>query len=479
MTKEYSMFPENFTWGAASSAYQIEGAADVDGRGPSVWDMFCRVPGAVHRQSNGDVACSHYQRMYEDVRLMKWMGLRAYRFSTSWSRVLPTGVGTVNEAGLEFYDRLIDALLDAGIQPWLTLYHWDMPYELHLRGGWMNPESPRWFAEYAALMTQRFSDRVKHWMTINEPQIYIGLGHRDGTHAPGLKLSTRDWLTAGHHTLMAHGLATQAIRAHAKTPLQVGWAPCGRADMPATNSAADIAAARDRFNSVYAKDCWNNTWWADPVMLGHYPEDGLKLFAADLPKFKDSDFATIRQPLDFYGVNIYSGERFAAGPQGQAVHVPWPDGHPVTTFRWPVAPESLYWGPRFLFERYGVPVVITENGLSNADWVNAEGAVLDPQRIDFTSRYLACLRDAVSDGVKVQGYFHWSILDNFEWAEGYEKRFGLIFVDYPTGERIPKSSARWYRDLIATNGRGLVQSSRSLRNEPDFKPVIVAPKELV
>lgn len=468
------MFPEGFTWGAASSAYQIEGAANSDGRGPSVWDAFCRVQGAVHKQSNGDVACNHYNRMSEDVRLMKWMGLGAYRFSTSWSRVLPTGVGPVNPAGLDFYDRLIDDLLAANIQPWLTLFHWDLPYELHLRGGWLNPQSPQWFADYAALMTDRFSDRVKHWMTINEPQIHIGMGHRDGTHAPGLKLSTRDWLTAGHHVLMAHGLGVQAIRAHAKQPLSVGWAPCCRADIPATPSIADINAARTRFSSIVARDCWNNTWWADPVMFGHYPEDGIRLFASDLPKFKDSDFVTIRQALDFFGVNIYSGERFAAGTDGQPVHIPWPDGHPVTTFKWPIVPESLYWGPRFIAERYKVPVVVTENGLSNSDWVSPEGTVLDPQRIDFTSRYLGSLQRAIEDGVNVQGYFHWSILDNFEWAEGYEKRFGMIFVDYSTGERIPKSSARWYRDLIAANGAGLESQSLDVRAEPDLKSASVA-----
>ncbi|MBU6413871.1 MAG: beta-glucosidase [Planctomycetes bacterium] len=473
------MFPEGFKWGAASSAYQIEGAARTDGRGESVWDAFCQVPGKVHRGSNGDVACDHYHRMYEDVQMMKWMGLKAYRFSTSWSRVLPSGTGTINEKGLSFYDVLVDALLEAGIEPWLTLYHWDMPLDLQNRGGWMNPESPKWFADYAAIMTERLSDRVKHWITINEPQIFIGLGHREGTHAPGLKLPTRDWLLAGHHALMAHGATVQAIRAKAKRPLQVGWAPCARVDLPASMSPADIEAARQRFASVTSTDCWNNTWWADPVMLGHYPADGLAHFGADVPAFKSSDFDLIKQPIDFYGVNIYSGERYAADALGRPVHVPWPDGHPVTTFRWPVVPESLYWGPKFLHDRYKLPIVITENGLSNADWVAADGTVPDPQRIDFKAKYLGCLLQAARDGVAVQGYFHWSIFDNFEWAEGYEKRFGLIFVDYRTGQRIPKASAHWYRDVIAAKGKNIIPAAQLTHGPIGLKSGAASTKELV
>lgn len=449
------MFPSGFVWGAASSSYQVEGGATAHGRGASVWDTFCRVPGAVHGGQTGDVSCDHYSQSRSDVGLMKSIGLRAYRFSIAWSRVMPEGTGAINQAGLAFYDRLVDDLLAAGIDPWVTLFHWDFPYALHLRGGWMNRDSADWFAEYAAIVTDRLSDRVKNWMTINEPQIYIGLGHKDGTHAPGLKLSNRDWLLAGHHTLLAHGKGVKAIRAHARGPVQVGWAVCGRVDLPATESEKDIAAARARFFSVHEKNAWNNSWWADPVFLGAYPEDGVALFGADAPTPKAGDMELISQPLDFYGVNIYSGERYRMSREGVPEHVPHAVGFPVTALRWPIVPESLYWGPRFLHERYKVPIVITENGLSCMDWVHSDGKVHDPQRIDYTGGYLRELARASRDGTNVLGYFHWSIMDNFEWAEGYKDRFGLIHVDYSTQKRTLKDSAYWYRGVIESNGRSL------------------------
>lgn len=449
------MFPQGFAWGAASSAYQIEGAAAMHGRGPSVWDAFCADAGKVFRNHTGAVACDHYHRVAEDVAIMKRMGLKAYRFSVSWSRIMPTGRGAVNGAGLAFYDRLVDELLGAGIEPWLTLFHWDFPQALQLEGGWLNPESPRWFADYTRAVVERLSDRVTHWMTINEPQVYIGLGHRDGTHAPGLKLSTALWLQAGHHTLLAHGLSAQTIRANAKLKPIVGWAPVARVEYPATESAADIEAARRSTMSITQKDTWSNTWWGDPVMFGHYPEDGLKLFGADAPRVGAKDMEIIRQPLDFYGVNIYSGEPVKAGPDGNPVNAGWQDGNAMTTFRWNVSPKSLHWGPRFLHERYKLPIVVTENGMANTDWVHADGDVHDPQRIDFTRAYLAELGRAIDAGTDVRGYFHWSILDNFEWAEGYRERFGLVHVDFATGKRTVKDSGHWYRDVIATNGRNL------------------------
>jgi beta-glucosidase len=453
------MFREGFTWGAASSAYQIEGGATAHGRGPSVWDTFCADPGKVYRNQTGAVACDHYHRLAEDVAIMKRMGLHAYRFSTSWSRIMPAGKGAVNGAGLAFYDRLVDELLAAKIEPWLTLFHWDFPQALQLEGGWLNPDSAKWFAEYAEVVTRRLSDRVRHWMTINEPQVYIGLGYRDGTHAPGMKLPTAQWLQAGHNTLIAHGLGVQAIRASAVKKPTVGWAIVNRVEFPATDSPADIEAARRSTLSVTAKDTWSNTWWADPAILGHYPEDGLKLFGADAPKFTASEMATICQPLDFYGVNIYSGEPVKAGPDGNPVAVPWADGNPLTTFRWNIAPKSLQWGPRFLYERYKLPIVVTENGMANADWVHSDGEVHDPQRIDFTRNYLLELAKASTAGTDIRGYFHWSILDNFEWAEGYRERFGLVHVDFATGKRTLKDSGKWYREVIATNGRNLLQTS--------------------
>jgi beta-glucosidase len=457
------MFPKDFTWGAATSAYQIEGAARVDGRGPSIWDQLCTVEGAIHSGHKGDVACDHYHHVDEDVALMKAMNLRAYRFSISWPRVMPAGTGALNPEGLAFYDRLVDLLLDAGIEPWATLFHWDLPLELHRKGGWLNAESPAWFEDYAAQMVDLLSDRVTHWMTINEPQIFVGLGYGTGVHAPGQKLPFAEQLLIGHRALLAHGRAVQVIRARAKKKPIVGWAPVGRAGMPVTSSAADIEAARRRSMEIDTKSFWNNTWFGDPVCLGHYPEDGLKLFGADVPTIAPGDMKTICQPLDFYGVNIYSGEPVRAGEKGEPIPVPRGPGYPQTAFGWTIEPDSLYWGPRFLYERYKLPIVVTENGLSCFDIVSVDGAVHDPVRIDFLTRYLRSLSRAITDGAKVTGYFQWSLLDNFEWAEGFRQRFGLIFIDYETGARIPKDSAAWYAEVIRGNGANL---------DPSLEPTV-------
>lgn len=445
-------FPDNFVWGAATASYQVEGAAFEDGKGASVWDMMCRKDGAIWNNQTGDIACDHYHRYVEDVAMMKHIGLKGYRFSISWPRVMPEGTGAVNEKGLAFYDRLVDSLLTAGITPYITLFHWDYPYALYCRGGWLNPQSPHWFADYAAVVVDRLSDRVRHWIPQNEPQCFIGLGHLDGTHAPGDKLGWAEVLRAAHHSLLANGRAVQTIRARAKSKPQVGCAPVGTASMPATDSPADVAAAMKAMGSITLKHQWNNTWWSDPIFLGRYPEDGLKLFGPAAPKVAASDMQIIHQPPDFFGVNIYSGTYVKAGPDGNPVTVPQPDGHALTAFRWPVTPEALYWGPKFLFERYGRPVIITENGMAGLDWPALDGQVHDPQRIDYTARYLRQLRWAIADGVDVRGYFHWSLMDNFEWAEGFRQRFGLVYVDYATQTRTPKDSAQWYARVIATNG---------------------------
>ena len=361
----------------------------------------------------------------------------------------------MNEKGLGFYDRLIDELLAAGITPYVTLFHWDYPYELYCRGGWLNPDSPRWFAEYTTVLVDRLGDRVQDWITLNEPQCFVGLGHQDGVHAPGDKLGFSEVLRIGHHALLAHGRAVQAIRARAGQECRVGFAPVGAVSIPASDDPADLEAARRSMFSVQARNCWNNTWWADPVVLGSYPEDGLRLFGEQAARFPDSDLDVMCQPLDFYGVNIYQGALVRAGADGSAEQQGRCDGFPVTCFHWPVTPEALYWGPKLLQERYGLPVIITENGMSGTDWVALDGKVHDPQRIDFLHRYLLETRRAIDDGVDVRGYFHWSIMDNFEWAEGFKQRFGLVYVDYPTGRRTPKDSANWYTEVIATNGESL------------------------
>jgi len=450
-----SSFPSNFTWGAAAAAYQIEGAWDADGKGPSVWDMLAHEKGRVWEGHTGDTACDHYHRYQEDVALMAGIGLQAYRLSVSWPRVMPAGTGAVNAAGLGFYDRLVDELLAAGIQPWVTLFHWDFPYELFLRGGWLNPDSAKWFADYTAVVVDRLSDRVSHWITLNEPQCFIGLGHLHGDHAPGLRLGLREVLQAGHHALLAHGLSVQTIRARSRSAPSIGWAPVGSIHYPLTDSPEDRAAAYAGMDAVWGENCWNNRWWGDAPVFGAYPEQGLRAYGKNAPRVRPSDFDIIRQPLDFYGCNIYHAMPTQAGPDGKPVVTPFAPGFPHTHFLWKRTDEALYWGSRFLAERYKLPVVITENGLTLPDWVSLDGAVHDPLRIDFLTRYLRGLQRAIADGVDVRGYFHWSIMDNFEWAEGYKHRFGLIHVDYETQQRTLKDSAHWYREVIRSNGASL------------------------
>ncbi len=454
-------FPSRFTWGAAAAAYQIEGAWNADGKGPSVWDMLSHQPGRVWEGHTGDVACDHYHRHREDIGLMSGLGLQAYRLSVSWPRVIPAGTGAVNAVGLGFYDRLVDELLVAGVEPWVTLFHWDYPYELFLRGGWLNPDSPKWFADYTAVVIDRLSDRVRHWITLNEPQCFIGLGHLAGEHAPGLKLGMKEVLLAGHHALLAHGLSVQTIRARAKQTPVIGWAPVGSVHYPISDSPEDHAAAWRGMNAVYGDNVWNNRWWGDPPVLGSYPEEGLRVYGSNAPKVRPGDMETICQPLDFYGCNIYSATPTRGGPDGKHHVAPLTPGHPHTHFLWKHTPESLYWGPKFLNEHYKLPVVITENGLSCHDWVSLDGQVHDGQRIDFLQRYLLALHRAIREGVDVRGYFHWSIMDNFEWAEGYKHRFGLIHVDYATQKRTLKDSARWFAEVIRTNGRHLAHNATS------------------
>jgi len=445
-------FPKNFVWGAGGVSYQMEGAASEDGRGLSVWDVFCRTPGKIWSGHSGAVACDHYHRYRDDVAAMKAIGLHAYRLSVSWPRVIPEGVGRVNPKGLGFYERLVDALLAAGITPYVTLFHWDYPYELYRRGGWLHSESPQWFADYVRVVVEKLADRVAHWITINEPQCFLGHGHHDGKHAPGDTLPFAEVLKAGHHVLLAHGKGVQVIRGHSKTKSQVGFAPVGMVRMPLTNAPEDVAAARQAMFSITQKSCWNNTWWMDPIFLGRYPDDGVEFFGNDVPHVHDGDMETICQPLDFFGVNIYGGARTRAGKDGQPEEVPRAVGHAQTALRWAVEPDSLSWGPKFYWERYKLPIVITENGMSNVDWVSLDGKVHDPQRIDFLGRYLLELRKACDEGVDVRGYFLWAFMDNFEWADGYKERFGILYVDYPTQRRVLKDSASWYKDVIVTNG---------------------------
>jgi len=451
-------FPKDFTWGAAAAAYQIEGAATTDGRGPSVWDVFSHEAGKTFEGHNGDTACDHYYRYAEDVALMRDMGMQAYRLSVSWPRIMPDGTGRVNDKGLAFYDRLVDSLLAAGVTPWVTLFHWDLPQALQLRGAWCNREIVEWFGDYAAVVADKLGDRVKHWMTVNEPPVVIGLGYHEGMFAPGQQLSFRECLLGSHHLLMAHGRATQALRARCKGPIKVSLAHTGRERIPATNSAADIEAARRDYFACTNRNMWNISWWMDPVHLGHYPDDAAAAFGADMPQATDADLKLIAQPIDFTGYNCYSGWLVRAKADGSPENVPnpWGIGNPRGTLSWlNIAPDATYWAARFIHERYKLPVVFTENGYCNTDFVHLDGKVHDPQRIDFLARYLGAMKRAVAEGVPVAGYFYWSVMDNFEWKEGYKDRFGLIHVDYQTQKRTPKDSYYWYRDLIRTNGANL------------------------
>lgn len=449
-----SPFPDDFVWGAAAASYQIEGAADADGKGPSVWDAFCERRDKVWLGQSGRVACDHYHRYREDVQLMRQMGLQAYRLSLSWPRLLPEGSGRLNPAGFDFYDRLLDALLEHGITPYVTLFHWDYPLALYYRGGWLNADSVHWFAEYTEHCGRRFGDRVKHWMTFNEPQVFVDAGHREGRHAPGDRLRFDEVLRACHHVLLAHGRSVQALRACVPGSV-VGYAPVALTAVPAPGETADAdLLSRWMFQST-AGNLRTNAWWMDPVLKGRYPADGVALYAAALPPIGPNDFELIAQPLDFLGVNIYGAELVRRGPDGQPELVRVPEGFPVSAFDWPVTPDALYWGPKLLHERYGLPLLITENGISCRDQVGVDGTIQDTGRVDFISRYLIALGRAVRGGVPVQGYFHWSVMDNFEWAHGYKHRFGLIHVDYQTQHRTLKASAEHYARIIATNGAAL------------------------
>jgi beta-glucosidase len=451
-------FPSNFTWGAAAAAYQIEGAVAEDGRAPSIWDVHSHEPGRIFEGHNGDVACDHYHRWSEDVGLLGNLGAHAYRMSISWSRVIPQGTGKPNPKGLAFYDRLFDALLAANITPWVTLFHWDLPNALQRRGGFLNRDIVEWFGDYAALIADRYGDRVKHFMTINEPPCVVGLGMQDGVFAPGYKLPYAECLLAAHHLLMAHGRGVQALRAGCRGKVKISIAHTARERIPATESKRDIAAAeRDYFSSTN-RDMWNLSWWADPILFGRYPEDGLKAHAKDLPEISAADMKLISQKIDFLAYNCYTGNRVRADAKGKAEKIPdgWGIGNPRGTLPWlQIAPTALYWAARFQTARYSLPIVFSENGLCNTDFVHRDGKVHDSQRIDFLSHYLGGLKRAAGEGIPVAGYFYWSILDNFEWCEGYKDRFGLVHVDYQTQKRTPKDSYYWYRDVIRQNGANL------------------------
>lgn len=387
-------FREDFVWGAATSAYQIEGATNEDGKGKHIWDVFTKEDGRVYEGHSGDIACDHYHRFREDVAIMKEMGLKAYRFSIDWARVLPDGIGNVNEKGVEFYSKLIDELLGAGIEPYITLHHWELPYELYKKGGWMNRDIAEWFGEYAALISKRFSDRVTHFFTLNEPQCFVGLGYLTGEHAPGLKLPVRDTFIMAHNALRAHGRAIQMLRKYAKQNIEIGYAPTCSMTYPESNKPEDIEAARQSLFAIPEIEnwTWNVSWWSDPVILGEYPPKEMERFEKYLPKITNEDMKLISEPIDVYAQNIYNARCIRMGQDGKPENVSKYEGFPRTAIGWPITPSSLYWGTKFLIERYNMPIYITENGISCHDVVSLDGKVHDPNRIDFLTRYLKELK---------------------------------------------------------------------------------------
>ena len=436
----HPLLPPGFRFGASTASYQIEGAAAEDGKGPSIWDTFSHQPGTIADGSNGDVACDHYHRLDEDLDLMARLGLGGYRFSISWPRVQPEGSGQANSKGLDFYERLVDGLLARGIQPMATLYHWDLPQALEDEGGWLNRDTVDRFAEYAGLVAERLADRVEHWIPVNEPNVVTMLGYGVGTHAPGRALLF-DGLPAAHNLLLGHGRAAIALRAAGAG--SVGCANNHAPMWPASDDEADVGASK-LFDAL-----WNGMF-AEPMLFGRYPHDLLPLLD---PVIQAGDMATIRQPLDFYGVNYYNPIRIAAAAEDSPV--PFEQlsivGYPTTDFGRPVVPDSLREWLITLRARYRAalpPIIITESGCSYATGPDANGVVDDQERIDYLDAHLRAVAVAVRAGVDVRGYYTWSLMDNFEWAEGYTQRFGLVYVDYETQARIPKRSFDWYAETI-------------------------------
>ncbi|MBN1891727.1 MAG: beta-glucosidase [Clostridiales bacterium] len=443
-------FKTDFIWGVSTASFQIEGGSEPSERGLSVWDTFCETKGQVLGGHNARIASDHYHRIDEDISLIDRLGVKAYRFSVSWPRIIPEGIGKINNRGIDFYDHLIDSLLERGIEPYLTVFHWDLPYDLHIRGGWLNPSISDWIEEYARVLVDAFSDRVSNWITLNEPQCFINEGYRTGQHAPGLNLSDRELALAVHNALLAHGKIARVIRQSARKKPKISFAQSTPlSSIPLTDN--DIVAASNRQFSLPDDFASSGVIYTDPIYKGFYPVEYLNKFAPILPRIGADDMKVIAQPIDYFGINLYQGDMVSEGPDGVAVVHDRAPGFAKTAFGWPVRPECMYWANRFCYERYGVPILITENGMSGNDWVHTDGKIHDGNRIDFIRRYLQSMKNAIDDGIDIQGYFHWSLIDNFEWARGYYERFGLVYVDFATGKRTVKDSGYFYRDVVTSH----------------------------
>jgi len=435
-------FPKDFLWGAATASYQVEGAALEDGRGECIWTRFSHTPGNIMNNDTGDVACDHYHRYADDIQLMQKIGLQACRFSIAWPRVMPQGTGATNPLGLSFYDRLVDGLLQANIQPFVTLYHWDLPQTLQDRGGWVNPDCVKWFVDYADLMSRRLGDRVKNWITLNEPWVIAFLGYWHGIHAPGIKDRNAAYKVA-HHLNLAHGAAVPVIRANsarAKVGIALNLTP----GYSATNSAEDQRAA-------HWYDVLNNQWFLDPVFKGSYPAEAAQHLGSVLDGIDLASAQKAAVPIDFLGVNYYSRAILKASSQ-ELFEFVRPEGAVFTAMDWEVFPVGLTQLLLYLKDNYNPPAIyITENGAAFPDPEPKNDLVDDPQRVSYYKTHLAAIETAIAEEAPVKGYIVWGLLDNFEWTYGYSKRFGLVYVDYPTQRRIWKSSAHWYKRAIAAN----------------------------
>ncbi|HYX02039.1 MAG TPA: GH1 family beta-glucosidase [Reyranella sp.] len=441
-------FPAGFRWGTATSAYQIEGAVQEDGRGPSIWDTFCRLPGKIRDGANGDVADDHYHLYKEDVALMKALGASTYRFSIAWPRLFPEGRGKPNPKGLAFYDRLVDELLRAGVEPFATLYHWDLPQALQDRGGWESRDTAQALADYAGYVAAKLGDRVGHFFTLNEIKTFVELGYGAGVFAPGLTLPKGRLNQVRHHAVLAHGLAVLAVRAHGRRGLKVGMAEDITAALPDLDTLKNIRAAELATREL-------NAPYLTVMLEGRYTDAYLAAAGADAPRFTANDLKVISTPVDFVGINVYAPGayvRASDAPSGFTT-IPLPVSYPHMQSSWlKFGPSTLYWAPRQVANLWKPKeIYITENGTSSADRPGPDGAVYDLDRVMFLREYLGNLRRATSEGVPVRGYFLWSLLDNFEWADGYETRFGLHYVDYKTLKRTPKLSASFYKKVIARN----------------------------
>lgn len=441
-------FPERFRWGTATSAYQIEGATQIDGRGPSIWDTFVRLPGKIRDGTNADIADDHYRLYKEDVALMKGLGVTTYRFSIAWPRLFPEGRGAPNPKGLAFYQRLIDELLANGIEPYITLYHWDLPQALQDRGGWESRDTTQAFGDYAAYVARQLGDRVKHFFPLNEMKAFVELGYGDNVFAPGLALPKERLYQIRHHVVLAHGLGVQAVRANGRSGVKVGPAENMTVALPDVETPSNARAAQEATREL-------NAAYLTVILEGRYTDEYLKAAGADAPRFTEADLKTISTPVDFVGINVYGPGAFvrALDKVPGYAQLQLPASYPHMKSSWlDFAPQTLYWAPRHLQKLWNVKeIYITENGTSSSDKPEADGRVDDLDRVMFLRQYLAQLLRATEEGVPVRGYFVWSLLDNFEWADGLETRFGLHYVDYKTLKRTPKLSATFYKGVIQHN----------------------------